>query len=90
MHGLKKRHSQAEQVLLHCQETHARMFTDLHQNCTSTLVHCMRHLCSPICGGNNTFCSISSAQGVLVSPSYSSPAGKMPKNCGGRFRGRLH
>lgn len=40
----------------------------------------LRPMCSPMGGGLSSFCSISSAHGVVVSPSTSSPAGKIPKN----------
>lgn len=41
-------------------------------------------------GGANTLVSNSSAQGAEGSPSLMVAVGKIPKNCTGRFRGKLH
>ena len=44
---------------------------------------------SPTAEANN-FCSISSAQGVDASLSFSTVVGNMPKNCTGSHSGQLH
>jgi hypothetical protein len=46
--------------------------------------------CNAPTADEKIFCSISPAQGVLVSPSRSTLAGKMPKNCTGSHTGQLH